>query len=122
MLSRHCCLHLANMLFSPLCALQSPQSGDLKGTGEVTDLQEAFKMLDAENRGYIDAVKLQLICRKLGEDLSVEEVRSLQLTQPLVLLPASPNCSLASPRRLRLARLASLTAPRGPLSCRRTTW
>lgn len=53
------------------------QSGDLKGTGEITDLQEAFKMLDAENKGYIDATKLRLICRKLGEDLTVDETNDM---------------------------------------------
>ena len=43
----------------------------------MTDLQEAFKLLDGEGKGFIDSAKLQLICRKLGEDLSVEEVNNM---------------------------------------------
>lgn len=34
-------------------------------------------MLDAENKGYIDATKLRLICRKLGEDLTVDETNDM---------------------------------------------
>lgn len=88
-------------------------------------------MLDAENRGYIDAVKLQLICRKLGEDLSVEEVRPLpshsHLLSPLILqllwccLPLLPLLRSPSPPRLNAccSRLLFLTAaalPSAPTS------
>lgn len=42
-------------------------------TSQITDLQDAFKLLDAKSKGYIDSNTLRLICAKLGEDLSVEE-------------------------------------------------
>ena len=51
----------------------------MAGTGEITDLQEAFKLLDKDQKGYIDPQVLMHICRKLGEDLTEEEVR---LTPP----------------------------------------
>ena len=85
-------------------------------------------MLDAENRGYIDAVKLQLICRKLGEDLSVEEVRPLpshsHLLSPLIppavvvllaALAAAPLALAAAAERLLLS--APLPHRRRPAVC-----
>ena len=54
------------------------QSGEVKtGQQPVTDLQEAFKLLDGEGNGWIDAEKLRLICRKLGEELTAEGVHSM---------------------------------------------
>jgi len=57
-----------------MCALQN---GDIKGGGEITDLQEAFKLLDKEGRGYVTAAELVRVCAKLGEDLTIEEANSM---------------------------------------------
>ena len=57
--------------------------GDVRGGrdeslgNEITDLQEAFKLLDKEGKGYIGAAELCAVCKKLGEDLSPEEAESM---------------------------------------------
>ena len=58
------------------------QTGDIKGGqgnlgSEITDLQEAFKLLDKENKGWITSVELVLLCRKLGEELTVAEADAM---------------------------------------------
>ena len=53
------------------------QMGDVKGQDEITDLAEAFKLLDKEGKGYIGASELVMVCRKLGEDLTVEEAEAM---------------------------------------------
>jgi calmodulin len=37
-------------------------------------LQEAFRLLDKNGNGYIGALELQFLCKKWGEDLTLEEV------------------------------------------------
>jgi len=51
-------------------------NGDIKQE-PITDLQEAFKLLDKEGNGHIEAAELRYICRRLGEDLTVEEVEEM---------------------------------------------
>lgn len=59
--------------FDTFCKIYN---GDLKkGSEQVTDLQDAFKLLDPKGKGYIGNNELQLICRKLGENLDSDEVR-----------------------------------------------
>ena len=59
------------------------QTGDIRGGkdselgNEITDLQEAFKLLDKEGKGYIGAPELVRLCKKLGEDLTEEEAESM---------------------------------------------
>lgn len=43
---------------------------------EVKDLQEAFNLLDKDGKGWIGIPEFQLICKQLGEEMTVEEVRS----------------------------------------------
>ena len=50
---------------------------ELKGDQEITDLQQAFRLLDKDNKGYIGAVELQYLCKKWGEDLTKEEVDAM---------------------------------------------
>eukprot|EP00325_Prymnesiales_sp_UTEX-LB-985_P005318 CAMPEP_0174700596 /NCGR_PEP_ID=MMETSP1094-20130205/5505_1 /TAXON_ID=156173 /ORGANISM="Chrysochromulina brevifilum, Strain UTEX LB 985" /LENGTH=147 /DNA_ID=CAMNT_0015898107 /DNA_START=132 /DNA_END=575 /DNA_ORIENTATION=- len=53
-------------------------NGELRHAKEpITDLQEAFRLLDPDQKGHIDSSHLQRICRKLGEDLSEEEVKAM---------------------------------------------
>jgi len=54
-------------------------NGNIKGdaSGEITDLQEAFKLLDKEGRGYITETELIKVCEKLGESLSTEEAAAM---------------------------------------------
>ena len=62
--------------FETFCKIYS---GELKKSAEpITDLQEAFRLLDPKGKGYIDATVLKFICARLGEDLSQEEVCMLQ--------------------------------------------
>lgn len=49
-------------------------NGKIKGEQEVLDLQEAFRLLDKNGNGYIGALELQFLCKKWGEDLTLEEV------------------------------------------------
>lgn len=59
----------------PHRALPSPQNGELRNAPEpITDLQEAFRLLDPDGRGHIESGHLQQICTKLGENLTEEEV------------------------------------------------
>lgn len=44
---------------------------------EITDLQEAFKLLDKESKGFIGAKELLKVCKKLGEDLTEEEANAM---------------------------------------------
>ena len=71
-------LHLL-LLRPPHHRARSPQEGELTGpnTSEITDLQEAFKLLDKENKGYITALELRHICKKLGEDLTEDEANDM---------------------------------------------
>ncbi len=47
------------------------------GGGEITDLQEAFKLLDKDGKGYIGEKELVTVCKKLGEDLTEEEAHAM---------------------------------------------
>ena len=52
--------------------------GELKkDTAQITDLQEAFRMMDPDGKGHIEATQLQFICKKLGEDLTIQEVKEM---------------------------------------------
>ena len=55
------------------------QTGNVKGegSGEITDLQEAFKLLDKGNKGYITEAELCKVCEKLGESLTEEEAAEM---------------------------------------------
>jgi len=53
-------------------------TGNLKkNTDQVTDLQEAFRLIDPEGKGHITVKELQKICKKMGEDLTQEEVADM---------------------------------------------
>jgi len=53
-------------------------NGELRNAPEpITDLQEAFRLLDPDGRGHIESGHLQQICTKLGENLTEEEVRAM---------------------------------------------
>jgi Ca2+-binding EF-hand superfamily protein len=43
----------------------------------ITDLQEAFRLLDPKGLGHIEPTELQFICRRLGENLTIEEVKDM---------------------------------------------
>ena len=51
--------------------------------GDITDLAQAFKLLEKTNKetgvgeGFITCDKLALVCRKLGEDITVEEAEAM---------------------------------------------
>ena len=67
-----------------LCALAArAQTGKIRSDvdgedlGEIKDLQEAFKLLDKENKGYITEKELILVCAKLGESLTEEEAAAM---------------------------------------------
>lgn len=62
---------------APRAAPARAQNGDIKGGNEITDLQEAFKLLDKEGKGYIGASELCMVCKKLGEELTLEEANSM---------------------------------------------
>lgn len=47
---------------------------NIKGKEEIVDLQDAFRLLDKNGNGYIGALELQFLCKKWGEDLTLEEV------------------------------------------------
>ena len=60
-------------------------TGNLKkNTDQVTDLQEAFRLIDPEGKGHITVKELQKICKKMGEDLTQEEVRASPLVSRVV--------------------------------------
>ena len=40
-------------------------------------MQDAFKLLDKDNNGYIGEIELQLLCARLGEDLTLDEVHAM---------------------------------------------
>merc|ERR1712146_442971 len=57
-------------------------SGKIKGevgddSGEVTDLQEAFKLLDKDNNGFITEKELIKVCKKLGEELDEAQAAAM---------------------------------------------
>ena len=59
-------------------ALDAEDKGELKkDTAQITDLQEAFRMMDPDGKGHIEATQLQFICKKLGEDLTIQEVKEM---------------------------------------------
>lgn len=73
-MTRPVAAHTKNLVLVCMCS----QNGEIKGGSgelgsEITDLQEAFKLLDKEGKGYIGAEELVKVCKKLGEDLSLEE-------------------------------------------------
>ena len=51
--------------------------GDAEAPGEITDLGEAFKLLDKENNGYITEKELCMVCKALGEDLTIEDAKEM---------------------------------------------
>ena len=54
--------------------------GDAKAdlSSSSLDLGEAFRLLDGkENRGYIDCEDLRKVCKRLGEDLTRDEVNDM---------------------------------------------
>jgi len=53
--------------------LNPDQKMTLDKTAEVTDLQEAFKLLDRKGNGYIGSAELLHICKKLGIELTAEQ-------------------------------------------------
>ena len=58
-------------LFSRLMR-QKARDEDLEG-----ELKDAFRILDRTGQGYIDAYQMSLVCRALGEDLTVDEVKAM---------------------------------------------
>ena len=64
-------------MLTPTVVVGAPQTGEIRGTGEITDLQEAFKLLDKENRGYITETELIKVCEKLGERLTEREAEAM---------------------------------------------
>jgi len=61
--------------FDTFCKIYS---GDLKkDEHQITDLQEAFCLLDPKGDKFIDPTVLQFICRRLGEDLTIQEVKEM---------------------------------------------
>ena len=69
--------HFIHVCFS--LARSRTQTGTIKGegSGEITDLQEAFKLLDKGNKGYITETELCKVCEKLGESLTEEEAAEM---------------------------------------------
>ena len=58
-------------------SVRRAQAGQVKGGGEITDLQEAFKLLDKQGRGYITEAELIKVCAKLGENMTEEEAANM---------------------------------------------
>lgn len=58
------------------------QKGEVKGGNgelgsEITDLAEAFKLLDKDGKGFIGAEELVKVCEKLGETLTIAEANDM---------------------------------------------
>ena len=49
----------------------------VKSIDNEAELKDAFRLLDRENTGYITTKEMVMICKKLGEDLTEEEVDSM---------------------------------------------
>jgi Ca2+-binding EF-hand superfamily protein len=72
-----CPRRVADANFSParFCLQQGQVKGD--SSGEVTDLAEAFKLLDKRSHGYITENELIKVCEKLGENLTESEANAM---------------------------------------------
>ena len=83
-------------------------TGEIKQDKEqITDLQTAFQLLDADGVGYITAVQLKAICKYLGEDLTIGEVRApraLRRRRARARAPTHSLCPSALPLSIPLAR------------------
>lgn len=88
-----------------VCAARGAQQGDIKGKKEITDLQEAFTLLDTKGDGFIGADKLRLICAQLGVTLTEEEVCARDSATARVQAPRTTA-------RAHLARMPTSTPAR----------
>lgn len=41
------------------------------------ELKDAFRVLDAQGRGYVGAEEMQALCKRLGEDLELDQVHDM---------------------------------------------
>lgn len=88
--------------FDTFCKIYS---GDLKkDEHQITDLQEAFCLLDPKGDKFIDPTVLQFICRRLGEDLTIQEVGAARRAPPASARRAAQR--VESPAHSRLAPVA----------------
>ena len=95
-------------LILPYCCA-CVQNGEIKGNEEITDLQEAFRLLDKHHNGWIDDATLQRICRALGEDMEVDEVRAPHAHT--ILMPVLQPSFEAGCVQTRLLHLGPIHAP-----------